>query len=312
MKIIILSYLLLFNILNFGFGQDEIYQRNDLNEQLVQAATAGNYSATQHLLRAGANKNVAVLGEDPKGYEYLLHIVAKRNDSKMAELLLEHKANVDELNLKFGVTYTPLHYAVDYDSYDVANLLINCGANVNANPYNFNMLELAKNQKMKSLIKVAQNKVEKRLKDEKKKEKVAGFVPFFYSPIEQFNKQFVCAVQKGNIDAVSKSIVAGANVNVRFNKQQETALHICAKKNYIEIAKLLIANGADSHLYAKRLIKHPFGKDGHLEWTSERYYPLSLSYSPEIRSVLLFKDGFFEDPKDFETSLEMNHPPRVK
>ena len=62
-----------------------------------------------------------------------LHIAAQANSYRTAELLISRDANIGAID-RFGET--PLHDAAhDSDAYDVAKLLIENGANVNAMPY---------------------------------------------------------------------------------------------------------------------------------------------------------------------------------
>lgn len=82
-------------------------------------------------LQQGHDKVVAVLLEnDTRGKVRLpaLHIAAKKDDTKAAALLLHTDHNPD-VTSKSG--FTPLHIASHYGNENIANLLIQRGADVN-------------------------------------------------------------------------------------------------------------------------------------------------------------------------------------
>ncbi|RCN34309.1 ankyrin repeat protein [Ancylostoma caninum] len=82
-------------------------------------------------LQQGHDRVVAVLLEnDARGKVRLpaLHIAAKKDDIRAATLLLQNEHNAD-VTSKSG--FTPLHIAAHYGNENVAQLLIDKGANVN-------------------------------------------------------------------------------------------------------------------------------------------------------------------------------------
>ena len=53
------------------------------------------------------------------------------------------------------------------------------------------------------------------------------------------------AARDGNIEAVKQHIAAGTDVSARHNMGRHTPLYFAVFKGHMEIAELLIANGAD-------------------------------------------------------------------
>ena len=60
------------------------------------------------------------------------------------------------------------------------------------------------------------------------------------------------AAQQGNIEAVKQHLAAGADVNMKGDQRRQTPLHDAAASGHMEVAELLITNGAN--LNAKSVI----------------------------------------------------------
>lgn len=116
------------------YGDDDTF--------LLEAAKTGNLALVRHLLKASAannpnNQNVQELtsqaGEDinhqPKGVSFTpLHLAVESNHYTIAHLLITYGANI---NVQSLLGQTALHYAIKNNSPDIAHLLITHGANIN-------------------------------------------------------------------------------------------------------------------------------------------------------------------------------------
>jgi len=92
---------------------------------LIKATKAGDSSAVQKLIDAGANINE----QDNKGYTALFHAI-EYGRSEIVKSLISKGANIEQKDLE-GLT--PLAYAIKYDrNADIIKLLINSGANIYA------------------------------------------------------------------------------------------------------------------------------------------------------------------------------------
>mgnify|MGYP001319448541 CR=1 FL=1 len=60
------------------------------------------------------------------------------------------------------------------------------------------------------------------------------------------------AAQQGNIEAVKQHLAAGTDVNMKGDQRRQTPLHDAAASGHMEVAELLITNGAN--LNAKSVI----------------------------------------------------------
>ena len=123
-------------------GADVNAKNEDGETPLLIAATRDNFDLVELLIEHGADVNVkTVVGWAP------LHSAASRNSLDMAKLLIEHSADVNAKNemslgyaqwlIEYGhsvdvIGMTPLHSAAWSNSLDVAKLLIERGADVNA------------------------------------------------------------------------------------------------------------------------------------------------------------------------------------
>ena len=126
--------------------------------------------------------------------------------------------------------YTALHMAVRRGQKDAAALLLEKGANVNAQRKGKTPLDFAgKNEEIAALLREKGGKTGKEIK-------AAGSI--------------FSAAQSGLVDAVKTHLAAGVDVNGK-NKGGYTALHLAAKKGHIEVAAALLEAKANIGLASK-------------------------------------------------------------
>ncbi|XP_063542799.1 ankyrin-2-like isoform X7 [Cydia strobilella] len=197
---------------------------NGANQSL---ATEDGFTPLAVAMQQGHEKVVAVLLEaDTRGRVRLpaLHIAAKKDDVKAANLLLENEHNPD-VTSKSG--FTPLHIAAHYGNEAVARLLLAKGADVNC-PAKHNICPLhvaAKwgKENMVSLLCDNGANVEARTRD--------GLTPLH------------CAARSGH-DRVAEALLdRGAPITSK-SKNGLAPLHMAAQGDHAEAARVLLARRA--------------------------------------------------------------------
>lgn len=102
--------------------------KNHENLQNLYTQAMSSLDDVQHLKKLIAD-GVNVNEKDPYGHgNTLLHMSAKHGYQEIAQLLIQHKANIDAKNKFYN---TPLHLAARKGHKDTVELLIKSGANVN-------------------------------------------------------------------------------------------------------------------------------------------------------------------------------------
>lgn len=156
-------------------------------EDLMKAIENGNLKAAQSALRNGADVNE--MGRESP-YRTPLMIAADEGKENLAKLLVEYGADV---NAKDIVGDTALMWAANGGHLNVVEFLVEHGANVNA---------------------AATGHI------------CAGSTALIY------------ASEKGHVNVVKYLIKHGANINAK-NKNGDTALSIAEKNGHTEVARIL-------------------------------------------------------------------------
>lgn len=170
-------------------------------------------------MQQGHDKVVAVLLEsDTRGKVRLpaLHIAAKKDDCKAAALLLQNEHNPD-VTSKSG--FTPLHIAAHYGNENIANLLLQKGADVNYSA----KVNLNYNNKSKNCRSVRSNK----------------FLFFFQHNITPLH----VAAKWGKSNMVALLLEKGGNIESK-TRDGLTPLHCAARSGHEQVVDMLLERGA--------------------------------------------------------------------
>ncbi|KAL4712545.1 hypothetical protein ACJJTC_007561 [Scirpophaga incertulas] len=197
---------------------------NGANQSL---ATEDGFTPLAVAMQQGHERVVAVLLEaDTRGRVRLpaLHIAAKKDDVKAANLLLENEHNPD-VTSKSG--FTPLHIAAHYGNESVARLLLAKGADVNcAAKHNICPLHVAAKwgkDNMVALLCDNGANVEARTRD--------GLTPLH------------CAARSGHERVVEALLDRGAPITSK-SKNGLAPLHMAAQGDHAEAARVLLSRRA--------------------------------------------------------------------
>ena len=258
---------------------DEFWSDDNGWTQLHWAALAKDGETVRRLLELGAIANprakgdgsefsgegqrlAGLLGKDASGWknyaEPPLLVAAEFKSHVVASILIANGANV---NMRNSYNYlTPLHWAAIRNMVEIAKLLIDKGANVNAQSKNgetpLNHANQRENSSMQSLLRrhggragagspPTKTKTEKFLREEDvwggqldvnarvKPEWWVGNISHLHF-----------AANQNDMEAARWLIANGAEVNAK-SESGGTPLHVAAYNNAAEVAKLLIAKGAN-------------------------------------------------------------------
>jgi len=127
-----------------------------------------------------------------------------------------------------GGGYTALHYAAVWNRKDIAELLITCGAHVNARDNGGSTpLALVRDREIAEVLVARGADVNARNRE--------GWTPLYW------------AAYRGWKDVAELLVAKAADVNAR-NDTGETPLHAAVAHSETQIAELLIAKGADANV----------------------------------------------------------------
>ncbi len=154
----------------------------------------------------------------------LLHFAAHNGHTDLAKLLLDRGANIEAKDRSM-IAARPLHWAVHGNHVGTAKLLIEHGANVNAVAADGYPLQTAAGR---GYTEIARMLLENRADPE-----LGGIMAALLQ-----------AAQFGRTETVAVLLKHGADVAAR-DGEGRTALHVAVERHHTEAAKLLIDHGAD-------------------------------------------------------------------
>ena len=166
-----------------------------VDTRVADAAMQGNRELVRTLLKQAADVNAA-----QGDVMTALHWAASKDDTEMAQLLLNAGANVGATTRLGGIT--PLWLAAQNGNGRVIEMLLKAGADANAAA-------------------------------------LTGVTPV------------MMAASSGNVDAIKSLADHGANVNAKEATYGQTPLMFAAANNHSDAVKLLIERGADPNLATK-------------------------------------------------------------
>ncbi|MEL6441341.1 MAG: ankyrin repeat domain-containing protein [Cyanobacteria bacterium J06621_8] len=206
------------------------------------AVDQGFTAIVRLLLNAGANPNSA--NANP-GMSHLSK-AAQKCHTDILRLLIDYGAKV-----KFGTGFRLLVHAAENSNAEIVQILIDAGCNVNTRNYQYDTPLAAACRRVnveivKTLINAGAN-VDKTGMHEN-----PPLISVFYAEsINQFMARHGFAeliiAMESRIYAIVKILInAGADLNCRDSHHDMTPLMMATVRNYQNVAKLLIAAGADS------------------------------------------------------------------
>ena len=208
--------------------------RNYGNTPILMASKAGAVEVVQALIERGANLEALPC----QGYIFTsLGTAIVQNNSELVKLLIENGANIGIL--KNISPDTALHIACRYDRLEMAEILIENGADYNEPAWADDYYGSALTPLQSTIIRAASPKLAKLLIEkgaDLEKQSSRGYTALHMAV---FRDQFEIA------EIIIKN---GADVNfINFNADGQNPLHLAATKNYPKIIKMLIDYGAEIH-----------------------------------------------------------------
>ncbi len=208
-------------LIDTGTDQLTLQDQEILDNKLIKAIKENNLALVKQLLDEGASLSTPF----DKQKATALHVAAKAGHTEIAQLLIEKGANIEATTLK---KMTPLHYAVGNKNYEVAQLFIKHKANINAKSSEGGCpLHLATNL---GLLKVVQLLITNNA--------IIDAVNYDGATPLHF------AAHQEHFEVAQLLITNKANVNAR-DKAGYTALCNATQIGHVEIVQLLITNGAE-------------------------------------------------------------------
>jgi ankyrin repeat protein len=192
---------------------------------LVSAVKNGDYNNVNLLIET--IKTLIEAGEDVNEKERPLVLAAEKGNIDIVKLLLEHGADVNGTESKYGSA--PLHFAAQKGYLDVVKLLLDYGADINQlNDQGTTPLHFAAEGGNIDIVKLLLEEGAEDINDTNDH----GNTPLNFAAIN------------GHIDVVKLLVESGANVNGE-NNHGVTSLLFAVWKSRIHVVKLLIQSQAN-------------------------------------------------------------------
>uniref|UniRef100_A0A7N6A039 Ankyrin 1, erythrocytic a n=1 Tax=Anabas testudineus TaxID=64144 RepID=A0A7N6A039_ANATE len=160
-----------------------------------------------------------------------LHIAARNDDTRTAAVLLQNDPNPDVLSKVCGTFctgFTPLHIAAHYENLNVAQLLLNRGANVNFTPKNgITPLHIASRRGNVIMVRLLLDRgaqIDAKTKDE-------------LTPLH-------CAARNGHVRIIEILLDHGAPIQAK-TKNGLSPIHMAAQGDHMDCVKQLLQYNAE-------------------------------------------------------------------
>ena len=168
----------------------------------------------------------------------LMRAAEFNHDPKVIEALLDAGANI---NVKNDKGNTALHFAAMKNNYDVVDVLLRRGADIEAlNKKKQNPLFYAKSNKSLNDTYIIKRLTPQSTEEEPKPE----IKETEYKGEDNINARLLKLSKSGTAQEISEILEAGANVNTT-TREKDTALHLAAGYNTSDVVMALINAGAD-------------------------------------------------------------------
>ena len=242
----------------------------------------------EELIKRGAKVNANGAGQNFTP----LHAAAEHNSCGVADILIQHGAEVDAKNAS---GQTPLFFTAEGDHCDMVKLLISHGADLNTESANrFTPLHEAASQ---NALRTAELLL-KHGADVNAQDNEAGVTPLH------------CAAVGGKHEMAKLLLKHGADVNARDNEAGTTPLHVAAHSNSCRVADILIQHGAevDANMFRgkrrsflRRLVKPLISHGADLNTKSAR------GWTPLHAAELLLKNRAHINAEDERGCTALHH-----
>jgi len=189
--------------------------------EIIDAAEAGDIVTVKEMLAKDPN----LIYEKDSLDDTILHCAVDSDSKELVEFLLNKGIDINNTG---GLGMTPLYLAIDHGFYDIAELLINKGANINFKDEDgFSCINRAAFRGFYDIAKLLLSKGA----DIYGKNKLGGTLLLYIA-------------QSGSMDSVTYLIDKGLDVNVK-DKYWNTVLHYGASSGSVELVKFLLDKGLD-------------------------------------------------------------------
>lgn len=215
-----------------GYRYNAMYKRKIETDDdlLIQATCKLQRERVQELIRAGANPNYYA----DRTMKTALHHACMRGALEMVHCLTENKGT--NLNAKDYCGWTPLHLASFRSRFEIAQVLLENGSEVNVlAKHGSTPLHLSIN---KSDINMTRLLIEKGANVN---------VKYKASGTDSIPTPLRSAVKANCLDVAKLLIENGAIVSLKDGVENRTPLHDACDDDRLEITRLLIEHGADLH-----------------------------------------------------------------
>jgi len=225
-------------------GADISGKDKDVLNPILPAIFSNNDEVVKFLLEHGA-----VLRLDNQNKNTLLHYAVSQNNETIVRLLLEKGAAVNAVN---SIGRTPLHYLYYWrkDHPEITKLLLEYGADVNiiSNDKSTPLHYAAFNRFHQSAVLLLKKGAEVHYTDDRNRTPLALAIEQGAYLVGNEILVLHLAAQKGDHETFARLLKLYPQLINSRDLDGKTPLHVAAAADRLEIAKLLLDNGADLNL----------------------------------------------------------------